>query len=637
MALTKSVFWCCSVYQTMNTEQNRIKKRIPIWPFVLLIVIAGIAGGVYYAYNKYIAGNHWKPYLQAELKALVLKSTDSLYHIEYSDFDLDITSGDATLRDFKLIPDTAVYEKLVAMKKAPDNLFILSVKKLSIKNLGAVKAYKEKILGISNISIEKPSLTIVNKRYDYNDTVKVGKPKSPYELIKSTFKQLHIDSISLKDISLNYINKNDGAEKHTALKHLNINISDVKIDSLSDKDTSRFYYTKGININIDDYKITTPDSMYKAEIKQIYFSTSQRVIVLNGVTFEPRYSYANFYKKTGEPGDIYKLKFKRIDIRDINLQKFLREQKLYAGTLDLANASVQIYSDNSYQGVRTVKTGKDPQQALQKVALDMHLKKINIKNTLISYAEKDATTGYTGLITFNNTYGTILNVTNDPAIKKVNPYMVAHIYTRFMDAADLNVNFKFNLASKIGAFNYSGTLGSFDGRKLDKLVKPLALVHVQSADIDKLHFDVDASNYYGRGELEFYYKNLNIQLLKKVQGQKQLQTLGFISKLANTLIIEQDNPDKKGNFRHGPIDLKRDPQVSFFSFLYKALLDGLKPSVGFDKKTESKVNNTIAKVNNIIDKFNAFKAKRKQKKEERKARREARKAARMQSDTSKSN
>jgi len=269
------------------------------------------------------------------------------------------------------------------------------------------------------------------------------------------------------------------------------------------------------------------------------------------------------------------------------------------------------------------------------VALDMRLKKINIKNTLISYSEADATSGYTGVITFNNTYGTIYNVTNDPDAKRMDPYMVAHIYTRFMNAADLNVNFKFNLPSKIGAFNYSGTLGKFDGRILDKLVKPLALVHVQSADISKLHFDVDASNYSGKGKLEFYYTNLNVQLLKKVNGKAELQTQGFISKLANTLIIDDSNPDKKGNFNPGPIDLKRDPNLSFFSFLYKALLDGLKPSVGYNKKIENSVNKAIVKVNSLVDKFKAYKAERQQKKEARKEAREARKAAKMQADTSK--
>jgi hypothetical protein len=614
-------------------EKPQKKRRIPLWPFIVLLVIVALAGGGYFAYNKFVAQNHWKPYLQAELKELVLKTSDSLYHIEYSDFDLNIASGNATLKDFKLVPDTAVYNRLVAEKKAPDNLFILSVKKLSIKNIGAMKAYKQKILEISNISIEKPDLTVINKRLDFNDTVKVGKPKSPYQMIKKIFKQLHIDSISLKDISLNYINKSNAIEKHTSLKHLNINISDIVIDSLSAQDTSRFYYTKGVEIRIFDYKIATPDSLYKADIGQIYFSTAKRMIFLDDVSFLPRYNKTDFYKVTDDAaGDIYNLKFRRIGINDINLQEFLRKQKLYAGALDIDNAKVQIYSNNAYKGVKRSKIGKDPEQSLQKVALDMRLKHIKLTNSLISYSETDATTGYTGIITFNNTNGYFSNVTNDAVVKRTNPYMTAHINTRFMNAADLNVNFRFNLASNDGAFNYNGTLGKFDGRILDKLVKPLALVHVQSADVDKLHFNVDASNYSGKGQLEFYYHNLNIQLLKKVEGKAELQTEGFISKLANTLIIEDANPDKKGNFRPGPIDLKREPTVSFFSFLYKALLDGLKPSVGFDKKTENKVNNAIVKVNNLVDKFKAFKEERKEKRAERKEKREER---RMQKDSSK--
>jgi hypothetical protein len=109
-------------------EKPQKKRRIPLWPFIVLLVIVALAGGGYFAYNKFVAQNHWKPYLQAELKELVLKTSDSLYHIEYSDFDLNIASGNATLKDFKLVPDTDVYNRLVAEKKAPDNLFILSVK-----------------------------------------------------------------------------------------------------------------------------------------------------------------------------------------------------------------------------------------------------------------------------------------------------------------------------------------------------------------------------------------------------------------------------------------------------------------------------------------------------------------------------
>jgi len=607
------------------TETHTRKYTIRKWPIVILVLIFLIGGSGWYIYNRYFAGDRWKPLLQAKLKEMILKSTDSLYHIEYSDFDLNLASGDATLTDFKLVPDSAVYQKLVTEKKAPDNLFTLSVKKLTIKNVGAKKAYQEKVLVINNISIDKPDLTIVNKRYSFNDTVKVGKPKTPYQIIKNVFKQLRIDSISLKDISVKYINKNNPVTKLTALKHLDINISNILIDSLSALDNNRFYYTKGIEFILHNYTIATPDSMYYADLQQIYFSTAKREIILDKVNLTPRYNRTQFYQKLGTSGDIFTLKFKQIAITDIDLQRFLRDQKLYAGSMDIDKASVHIYSNSNYRGKKSIKIGKDPHQALQKVALDMKLSKLNLTHSDIIYAELDATTQQTGIITFNNTTGHFFNVTNDADVKKTSPFMIAHISTHFMNAAPLQVNFKFNLNAKNGAFNYSGTLGKFDGRILDKLVRPLAMVHVRSADVQRLNFNVDANNYGGKGHLEFYYKNLNVELLKKVDGKTELQSQGLVSRIANTLIIDNANPDIKGNFRQGPIDLKREPTVSFFSFLYKGLLDGLKPSVGFTKKTESTVNKVVTKVSTLVDKFNKFKADRKERRLERKARRQAKK------------
>jgi len=602
------------------------RKSMPLWPLILLIivVIAGVLAATgYYFYDRYLANNRWKPLLQARLQELVVRSSDSLYHIEYSGFDLNIASANATLYNFRLVPDTNVYNKLVALKKAPDNLFLLSVKKLTIKNVGARKAYKEKVLDIDGILIESPNLTVINKRYAFNDTVKVGKSKTPYQLIKNIFKQVKINSVSLKDISLNYINKNDPVIKHTALKHLSIDISDIKIDSLSDKDPERFYYNRDVSVTVDDYHIGTPDGLYKANLKKIFFSTAQRKIVLDKITFLPLYNRTDFYKETGKSGDIFSLKFKQITIKDIDLQKFLREQKLYAGAMDITNPNIEIYANNAFKGKKNIKIGKDPQQELQKVALDMRLKRLTIKNGKIDYAETDAITGATGEILFTHTNGYILNLTNDAEAKSANPYMSAFIKTSFMNVAPLQVNFRFNLRAPDGAFNYSGELGEFDGKILDKLVKPLAMVHIQSADIDKLRFDVNASNYSGKGKVEFYYKNLKIQLLKKVAGKTELQKQGFISMLANQLILESNNPDKKGVFRPGPVDLKRDPTTSFFSFLYKGLLDGLKPSVGYDKKTETQVNTTIIKVSNLVDKLKKFEEDRKQRREKRRNERKA--------------
>jgi len=149
-------------------------------------------------------------------------------------------------------------------------------------------------------------------------------------------------------------------------------------------------------------------------------------------------------------------------------------------------------------------------------------------------------------------------------------------------------------------------------------------VHVKSADIKKLDFDVNASNYAGAGHLEFYYNNLNVEFLKK-DSTKGLVKQGFISKIANYLIINNDNPDKKGKFVQGPINFKRESDVSFFSFLYKALLNGIKPSVGYGAKTEHTVTKAIDKIGGLIDKYTKFKEDHKQKREEKKQQKEQKK------------
>ena len=103
------------------------------------------------------------------------------------------------------------------------------------------------------------------------------------------------------------------------------------------------------------------------------------------------------------------------------------------------------------------------------------------------------------------------------------------------------------------------------------------------------------------------------------------------------MIIANDNPDKKGNFRPGPINLKREPTLSFFSFLYKGLLDGLKPSVGFSAKTENTVNKVVEKVGTVIDKFNKFKEDRKLRREKRQKERQAKKDAEAKAKTEEGN
>lgn len=69
-----------------------------------------------------------KPIVTAELKELVLKTTNNLYHIEFSSVNVNVLTGISSLSDVTITPDTAVYRQLIALKQAPNNLYKIKLK-----------------------------------------------------------------------------------------------------------------------------------------------------------------------------------------------------------------------------------------------------------------------------------------------------------------------------------------------------------------------------------------------------------------------------------------------------------------------------------------------------------------------------
>jgi hypothetical protein len=611
--------------------KSKFKKgKVWKWLFGIIFLLLIIALSVGYYLKNYVA-DRWKPLLTEQLKRSVATASDSLYRIEFSDIDIDLLSGNANIDNFKLIPDTVVYEQLVKLKKAPDNLYRLSVEKLTLRNFKAKKAYSENKLDIGSIVINLPQLQIINKLQPYNENEKSEKSKTPYQLIKNVFKELHIKSIMLKDVDFAFINRNEEKEKITVLRNLNIDIDDVLIDSLSSADTSRFYNTRSIDLHLKNYRLATPDSLYYLNLKDITFSTSKKEIVLNKLSLDPRYDKKKFHSVVKYAKDRYELSFNRISLIQINLQKFLRSQQLQADAMHVSDVKVDVFNNNAYPKLASKKKKHAfPHQQLQDVAFDMEIDTLYIKNADITYAEADHISGQTGVITFKNTHGKFLNVTNNTAAKRINHFMTASLQTRFMNTADLAVSFKFNLLANDGDFNYTGRLGQFDGRALNKITRPLGMVEVESANIKQLSFNIDADDRKAKGTLKFYYNDLKVHLLKKEAGAKELSKQGFISKLANVLVIRSDNPKSNGEFIAGNVNYMKAPETSFFSYLWKGILDGVKPSVGFDKRTEKGITDAVSEVGSLIDLLKERKEKNKIKREQRKNEREQKRERKLQ-------
>ncbi|MDQ8004466.1 MAG: hypothetical protein REI64_06660 [Pedobacter sp.] len=587
-------------------------KRKFKWILGVLLVLVIIVGCTAW----YVSGKI-KPIVQQELGAVVNKATNGLYHISFNKVNVNPLFGNASLTEVNLIADTNVYRKLVQEKKAPNNLYQIKLKKLSIKKFHLIKAYFDRQLEIDLLLFDNPCITMVNKSLKFNEDKLPQPEKSPYDYIKNMFSALHVKTIDFKNASFKYVDNNKAQADVDTISNITITLKDWLIDSASAKDKSRFYLLKDAYVYLNNYTFATPDSMYYIKASQFEFSASEKKLNIKEFALEPRYSEQDFPKVSGYARDRYSLKLNNIDFYGINLFSYIKKREILAEEMNIADGTLSVFNDNSYPKLLKDKTGRFPHQLLQKINIPITIKKIVLNKLDISYAEFDAKSKQRGRINFNNTSGVISNVTNEQKYKKLNPIIEANLESYLMGQGKLNVGFKFNVTAPKADFSYQGRLLNMDGRQLNYITKPLAMLQIKSCLVRSFAFDIKANNDVATGEIEFVYNDLSLGLMKKHEGGERLKRLGILSLLANAMVIYSDNPSDDGKFTVAPINYQRQPTASFFSYIWKTLFQGVKYSVGFTPKKEAEIKSYITRFENMKDERDKRKLRREMRRLER--------------------
>ncbi|MXV49427.1 hypothetical protein GS399_00465 [Pedobacter sp. HMF7647] len=586
------------------TNNKKPVSRIWKWLAGMLLVIIAILGGIYFYINI-----HWKPIITEKIKSTVKIASKGLYDVAYQDVSINIFTGNVGFSKLTLKPNYQVYEKLRAQMEAPKHIFELDLYGLLLNNIHPWNIYKNKELDIKSIVIEKPVVKMIYRDVKVKgDSLKDS--QTLYQRISKTLKSIKIGSIVIDEADFNYIDRTQKTARQRGLKNLSIKITDILVDSAADKDKSRIYYTKDIFLSLKNHQFNTKNGLYTIRVGEVTSSIKDQYVRLKNLRVKPRYQELQFARKFKFQHDRYDMFFKDVIFNHVDVAKINFEEKIHAGALIINGASIKVFMSRELPPVTFDKGRNYPHMALRRLKIDTKVDTVLIRNTAISYSEYNPKSGRVGTVSFKNFKAQILNVTNDPASLKKNHWARAQISTMLMGKALLNVNLNLNLIAKDAAFNFNGVLGKMDMTDLNSLTRNMSLAEIQSGVIQKALFNVSGNLRTSTGELRLYYNNLKVNILKKDEETNKIEKKGFLSTLANALLVKNDNPDKDGKLRIGKTIATRDNSGSFFNLMWKSVFNGVKESVGVTLDD--------------VDKVQVKESRKEKRKEERKQRREER-------------
>ncbi len=545
----------------------------------------GIVGGVVvvllmvsWYYNR-----NWKPILKAKLEQRLTASSDSLYTLKYDDINLNLISGNVSLKNVEFRSDSAVYQKLVKMGKAPDNRFHVTLKSLAIKGVGIWSALVAKKLNIRHIALDAVDFQMINESHAYNERTSNGQSKSLYDQVKGIFHTIHVQQSTIDNLDVKFSKVENGKSDTIKIDSARIRVHDLLLDQNTLHDSTRVYYTKEIEVEIPGFTYAIPNSVYQIKFDYLAVSTKNRDALLTKIALYPWVSKQVYFENDKQNKAMIVLKWDTLRLEQLDFHKMIDHQLLFARYAYIKNGIASFHKDKRYQEDNVNKIGQAPHQQVMKLNQRIRFDTVFVENTDVSYHEYSAKYNRIGSITFEKAKGHIANLTNDSIQLAKDRYMRADLQAKLMGSGVLHALFGFDMLSKEGLYTYKGTLGGMQATAFNRILTPLLNFEFSSGNIRRIRFDMQGTDHKNWGEFRFNYDNMKVNLLHAPQEDAEKKKKGVLSFLVNELLVNDSNPTADGVYRVGKVDHTRVPEYSHFKTIWKSLQEGIQQCVGISK------------------------------------------------------
>lgn len=547
---------------------NRKGRRFPVWSkiligFVLFFVLATIGVSIY------LSG-----LVNRRLREMVAESSNGLYKLDYRKVSVNALTGNLSIQDVELMPDTTAFAKLRQLNSAPRFLVGGKAGKLQFKNVRWLSYLANKKLNIGKLLIDQPNFNIT--QYQQKDSVRNS--RNIYDLISQQVKDLRIGVFGIRDAVVNYqVSFADGQSRTiNKIEHLNIGFTKIHFNSDAGK---KGLIADDYNIQLKEYRHRTADSMYWIGISGFDYNSRQKKLKLSTFFVEPRYADKEFSKKLKEQETKYKMKLDNLAVQGFNMSLLAEDGKAIVPQMSIGGGTVDIYMDRGLPRPAADQVNAAISQKILNLGFPLAIQVMKLNNVQFTYREFEPVSGRTAVIAIENVSGQATNITTIPENIRRNALMKFSLNGKFLKAA-VNASFEFDLSKTDGTFKTWLKASQIEADQLNPILVPVARIEARKGVLKQLEATVHGTADLASADVNLVYEGLKINLLK-IEGDSMVKK-GLPSMFANLFILD-DNP-KDGVLRKANgVVLKRRFGRSFFNMLWGSISMGMQQIIAKKK------------------------------------------------------
>ncbi len=302
------------------------------------------------------------------------------------------------------------------------------------------------------------------------------------------------------------------------------------------------------------------------------YNYTSGTLSLDSFSYQPTRSRDSVIANSPFQTDYITFQSGAIKFTDFNLKKYETDTSLIANAITVTNPLITIYRDKQPPFLAD-RIKALPVDMIKKVSLPVSIQRINLVDGALFYTEKHPKTRAEGTLTLTHLNGSITGIKNrhigpiDSLSLSLNAYL--------MDSAQISLRVKQSYTDTLSGFLMSLRMKPTSLSFLNPVIAPLSNVIITSGVIDSLHLRAIGHDQLAFGEMNMYYHDLRIKLVKDGEESKSSFLGNVATFLVNTFIIKKNN-----NGRTGIVYFERLRDRSFFNYIVKMTFSGMATSVG---------------------------------------------------------